>query len=152
MWLSRVNWDKSSLITTQYSLKFYVCFSLFIVLQFLHCGSCFLFVWARNSKTAISRCFFDVSMDHYQFFDHFSVNWNDIVLFEFYSMLLGSRVWEKSLTPLFKGFSGLWQFLATESPLKMMKNAFYFASKTLIVLKIFKFLSWLFGHVSKRLD
>ena len=37
--------------------------------------------------------------------------------------------------------SGLRQFLATESPLKMMKNAFYFTSKALFVLKIFKFLS-----------
>ena len=36
-----------------------------------------------------------------------------------------------------------------ESPLKMMKNAFYFILKTLFVLKIFKFLSWLFGHVGK---
>ena len=42
----------------------------------------------------------------------------------------------------FKGaLSGLRQFLATESPLKMMKNAFYFTSKALFVLKIFKFLS-----------
>ena len=37
--------------------------------------------------------------------------------------------------------SGLRQFLATESPLKMMKNAFYFTSKALSVLGIFKFLS-----------
>ena len=47
--------------------------------------------------------------------------------------------------------SGLRQFLATESPLKMMKNAFYFIIKALFVLKIFKFLSWLFDHVSKQL-
>ena len=41
---------------------------------------------------------------------------------------------------LFKGaLSGLRQFLATESPSKMMKNAFY--EKTLFLLKIFKFLS-----------
>ena len=33
------------------------------------------------------------------------------------------------------------QFLATESPLKMMKNAFYFTLKTRFVLKIFQFLS-----------
>ena len=33
------------------------------------------------------------------------------------------------------------KFLAAESPLKMMKNAFYFTSKPLFVLKIFKFLS-----------
>ena len=31
-----------------------------------------------------------------------------------------------------------------ESPLKMMKNAFYFILKALFVLKIFKFLSSLF--------
>ena len=36
-----------------------------------------------------------------------------------------------------------------ESPLKMMKNAFYFVSKALFVLKIFTFLSQLFGHVEK---
>ena len=48
--------------------------------------------------------------------------------------------------------SGLRQFLATESPLKIMKNIFYFISKAILVLKIFKFLSWLFGNVSKQLD
>ena len=48
--------------------------------------------------------------------------------------------------------SGLRQFLATERSLKMMKNACYFTSKALFVLKIFKLLSRLFGHVSKRLD
>ena len=42
-----------------------------------------------------------------------------------------------------KGALCLKQFLATESPLKMMKNAFYFTLKSLFVLKIFKFLSWL---------
>ena len=31
----------------------------------------------------------------------------------------------------------------------VMKNAFYFILKALFVLKIFKFLSWLFGHVEK---
>ena len=36
-----------------------------------------------------------------------------------------------------------------ESPLKMMKNVFYLILKALFVLKIFKFLSWLFGHVEK---
>ena len=37
--------------------------------------------------------------------------------------------------------SGLRQFLAAGSPLKMMKNAFYFTSKAPFVLKIFKVLS-----------
>ena len=54
---------------------------------------------------------------------------------------------------MFKGaLSGLRQLLANESPLKLMKNAFYFTLKALFVLKIFKFLSLLFGHVEKRLD
>ena len=34
----------------------------------------------------------------------------------------------------------------------MMNNAFYFTLKALLVLKIFKFLSCLFGHVEKQLD
>ena len=46
--------------------------------------------------------------------------------------------------------SGLRQFLATENALKMMKNAFYFTSKAIFILKTFNFLSWLFGHVGKR--
>ena len=33
--------------------------------------------------------------------------------------------------------------------LKKIKNRFYFILKALFVLKIFKFLSWLFGHVEK---
>ena len=37
------------------------------------------------------------------------------------------------------GLSGVGQFLTTESPFRMMKNAFYFTSKTLFVLKIFEF-------------
>ena len=48
--------------------------------------------------------------------------------------------------------SGLSQFLAIESPLKIMKNAFHFTLKALFVLKKFKFLSSLFGHVAKRFD
>ena len=35
---------------------------------------------------------------------------------------------------------------------KMMKNIFYFTLKALVVLRIFKFLSSLFAHVSKQLD
>ena len=37
----------------------------------------------------------------------------------------------------------------TESFLKMMKNAFYFILKALFILKLFTFLSRLFGHVAK---
>ena len=36
---------------------------------------------------------------------------------------------------------GLGKFLTTDSPIEMMKNAFYFTLKVLFLLKIFKFLS-----------
>ena len=50
----------------------------------------------------------------------------------------------------FKGpLSGLRQYLATASPLKIMKNSFCFTSKTLFILKVLKFLFWLFGHAAK---
>ena len=49
-------------------------------------------------------------------------------------------------------FLGLGYIFATESPLKMMKNAFYFSPKPLFVLKIFEFLPLLFCCVAKRLD
>ena len=43
-------------------------------------------------------------------------------------------------TELFKGaLSGLRQVLITESPLKMMKNAFYVTSKALFILKNLRF-------------
>ena len=42
--------------------------------------------------------------------------------------------------------------LVSESPLKKMKNAFYFTLKTLFFLKIFKLLSWSFGYAGKWLD
>ena len=32
----------------------------------------------------------------------------------------------------------------------LMKIAFYFILKALFVIKIFKFLSWVFGHVEKK--
>ena len=47
---------------------------------------------------------------------------------------------------------GLRQFLSIENALKMTRNAFCFTLKALFVLKIFRFLSWRFGHIEKRLD
>ena len=49
------------------------------------------------------------------------------------------------LSPSRKNLLYLFQW----KPLKMTKNAFYFILKDLFVLKIFKFLSWLSGHVEK---
>ena len=48
--------------------------------------------------------------------------------------------------------SCLRQFLATKASLKLMKNNFFVTLKSLFVLKICKFLSWLFGHLRKRFD
>ena len=39
-----------------------------------------------------------------------------------------------------------------ESHLKMMKNVLCFILKALFILKIFKFLSGLFGHIEKTAD
>ena len=65
-------------------------------------------------------------------------------------------LYKKGVFKNFIKFSGIhlsWKSLeATESPLKMMKNAFYSTSKAFFILKLFKFLSWLFGHVTKPLD
>ena len=58
----------------------------------------------------------------------------------------------KQVFQLKKHPSGLRQFLATEKPLKMVKNSFYFTLKAPFVLKIFRLLSCFFGHVAKRLN
>ena len=49
--------------------------------------------------------------------------------------------------------SGLRLFLATESPLKIVKNDCYFILNVFFfILRIVKFLSGLFSHVEKWLD
>ena len=63
---------------------------------------------------------------------------NDKICFGVHYLL---TIEEVKVNKLKGALSGLRQFFATESPLKMMKNAFYFTSKALFVLKIFKFLS-----------
>ena len=57
-----------------------------------------------------------------------------------------------TMSKLKGSLSGLTLFLATESPLKMMNNVFYFTLKSLFVRKIFEFLSCFFGHVEKRFN
>ena len=47
----------------------------------------------------------------------------------------------KLFTGVKGALSGLREFLLTENPLKRMKNAFYFISKALFFLKIFKLFS-----------
>ena len=64
------------------------------------------------------------------------------------------RTWKvltNSVTAAWAKFKGTLlgprKFLETESPLKMMENAFYFTLKALFVLKTFMFLFWVFGCV-----
>ena len=53
-----------------------------------------------------------------------------------------AQVFSCEFCKILKGIpSRLRKFLAAESTLKIIKNAFYFTSKALFVLKIFKFLS-----------
>ena len=46
-----------------------------------------------------------------------------------------------TLSEIKGALSGLRQYLATESPIKIMRNVFYSISRALFVLKIFRFLS-----------
>ena len=83
---------------------------------------------------------------------------NEIILFAFFI------IWRIPLTlNFFCNFVSLMAYLksgshfvkrnffiySNASPSKMMKNAFYFILKALFILKIFKFLSWIFGHVEQ---
>ena len=43
-------------------------------------------------------------------------------------------------------------YLLQWNPIKSDEKCFIFILKALLVLKIFKFLSWLFGHAEKRLN
>ena len=57
-------------------------------------------------------------------------------------LLIVFIIYNSAFTTIIKGApSSLRQFLATESPLKVMKSPFYFTLKTRLILKIFKFLS-----------
>ena len=48
--------------------------------------------------------------------------------------------------------SSLRQFLATKSPIKMMKNAFCFTVKIIFDLEIFRLFFWILSHVGKLLQ
>ena len=70
------------------------------------------------------------------------------VYFFFTNLIIGLH--DKKLQKrLLKAHSKAWDIFGKRSLLKIMKNAFYFTLKGLFVLKIFKFLSWIFGQVEK---
>ena len=62
----------------------------------------------------------------------------DLTIFDPFSLKLDSLISQKNCVIWF-----------IEIPLKVMKYAFYFILKALFVLKIFKLLSCLLGHVEK---
>ena len=76
------------------------------------------------TKSYLSYCYYFIFDNNYPF---------DSVIFSIKILLLSKNCF-------------IW---FNESPLKMMNKAFYFILKALFVLKICKFLSWLFGHVGK---
>ena len=63
----------------------------------------------------------------------------------------GCHIFNCFIANLKGALSGRRQFLEIESPLKMMKNVFFFTSKALFILKILIFVSWGFGNVAKQL-
>ena len=76
------------------------------------------------------------------FFRHAAIFYQNVLLLFFIKNRCSALhyIFKKNFTV--KGtLSGPRQSFATECPLKMMKNAFYFASKVIFVLQIFKFLS-----------
>ena len=73
--------------------------------------------------------------------------WKNIIykrVFEWLVILVGCKI-KVGISPS----KNICVICFIESPFKMVKNAFYFILKALFVLKIFKFLSWLFSHVGK---
>ena len=103
-------------------------------------------IFLRNYDTKTHLCFF------WGF--GFDLPYNSIIPSSFSYGCFNSQLFPSGfLKGALKGaLSGLGQCLATGSPLDVMKNAFHFTLKALSVLKIIKFLSWFFGHVSKRVD
>ena len=69
-----------------------------------------------------------------------NITWENAISFlAFFQAILKTLTLQKNLCYL----------LQLKRSLKMMKNSFYFPLKAFFLLKIFKFLSWLFGHVEK---
>ena len=127
---------KPLLFTTGYS-SIYVSFLLSFVLVILS------FFSLQHKKRKIWSCEFNFS----------SQNYRKIHILAWFKRTSNFFVINIHICWPFKGApSGLTQLLTTTSSLKLFKNTFYFTLKAVFVLKIFKFLSWLFGHEEKRLD
>ena len=96
----------------------------------------------HDFSVTISRCYKDLFVN--SFFPCTARLWNSLPIECFPLAMILVALKSDSCLPNKIPFICL-----NESPLKMMKNAFYFILKTLFVLEIFKFLSWLFNHAEK---
>ena len=125
-------------------------FDLFWVPNFIKIG--YIAIWRPNLAIIL------ISGQDLQFQISFMSNKLDLLwLPNFIALglyfIFGTKFsWNEGIDTCFKStLSGLRQYLANKSSLKMMKNAFYFTFKAVFILKIFTFfLSWHFGHVEKQ--
>ena len=89
-------------------------------------GPLLFLLYVNNLPNSVLIMFADDTIFFFIFFEHSNIN---------------TLLFKTSNDELTTGaLPGLRQFLATESPLKIMKNAFYSTSKALFVLKILNFL------------
>ena len=85
----------------------------------------------------------------FQFCWIFLKEWETYRFFCFSEIIEGNKHFKVGLLTFHKSVCVICFF---ESPLKLLKNAFYFTLKALFVLKIFTFLSWLSGHVFRKVN
>ena len=114
--------------------KFFKIFEKFVVFKLLQITNPYFFIFLYLYITVFNNAEIWHVICHHYLFCHKYV----------------SMQCQLDLVCHFKGsLSGFRQFLATESPLKVMKNAFYFTVRALFILKIFKFLNH--DHVEMQL-
>ena len=124
--------------------------------------------WKCLSLHMFSRCFVTCILDMWfkfkliiNYYSYYFLVPNTIIIIQLeYEVIIFPKFFS-DVVPVFllltlnirlNAYSQVWDSLATESHLKLMKNALNFSLKSLFVLNIFKFLSWFFGHVEERLD
>ena len=97
----------------------------------------FLSVYDKATKVVVNRCKFK----KFNYLKHNSQKKRLAIAVDSTEQQRNSYPSAVNSKDVKSALSGLRQFLATESPLKVMKSDFYFTSKELFVLKTFKFLS-----------
>ena len=101
-----------------------------------------MFCITKITKNINSSAFYPAKIF---FFFFQKQDWISVAYKHFIKKFMCSSSLQKKCWNGFKGtLSGMRQFLATEGPLKVMKNAFYFTLEPLFVLQIIKLLFWTF--------